>query len=173
MIPTNEYENLRRRVRTNSMEMYNFVSSELTKILKKSQPYVPEIGQYIDSVMDLLTDHKHSLVTDIDRLRKIDGYEHWRRTEAENLSDLVQRRLTYLQNPSDCSKARKLVCRLNKVLNGLCCCFFHSNLFFLFLSFENAGLWLRLSITSCCLLFYYGLCNGAHFNFEIERLAIP
>lgn len=115
MTPTNEYEQLRRRVRSNTHEMWNYMNSELAKIWKKAKPYVPELGQYIDSVMEVAAEHKRSLVNDIDRLEKIDGYSHWRSTEAENLSGLVQRRLTYLQNPEDCSKARKLVCRLNKV----------------------------------------------------------
>lgn len=72
MVPTNEYEQLRRRVRTNTGELYNFVNNELTKIWKKAKPYVPELGQYIDTVMALTTEHKHSLINDIDRLRKID-----------------------------------------------------------------------------------------------------
>merc|ERR1719322_505655 len=43
-----------------------------------------------------------------------DGHDDWRIAESRALSDLVQRRLTALQNPSDCSAARKLVCKLNK-----------------------------------------------------------
>lgn len=114
MTPTNEYEQLRRRIRSNIGEMYNYVGSELTKLLKNHN-LVPEIGENIERIMQMTTDHKRSLVNDMDQLQKIDGYEQWRRNEAESLSNLVQRRLKYLQNPEDCSKARKLVCRLNKV----------------------------------------------------------
>lgn len=35
------------------------------------------------------------------------------------LSDLIQRRLKYLQNPKDCKTAKKLVCDLNKVLDWI------------------------------------------------------
>lgn len=45
---------------------------------------------------------------------KADGYDEWRKKEAKELSDLVQKRFRYLQNPNDCNKARKLVCSLNK-----------------------------------------------------------
>jgi glycoprotein 6-alpha-L-fucosyltransferase len=45
----------------------------------------------------------------------MEGHDSWRAAEARSLSDLVQRRFHYLQNPTDCSKARKLVCNLNKV----------------------------------------------------------
>lgn len=119
MTPTSEYEQLRRRVHSNTFELYNYVSSELSKIWKKAQPFVPELGEYIDTVKSMTTEHKRALINDNARLKKIDGYEQWRRDEADNLSELVQRRLNYLQNPEDCSKARKLVCRLNKVIYSL------------------------------------------------------
>lgn len=48
-------------------------------------------------------------------LPKVDGYSKWREKESAELSDLVQRRIAFLQTPSDCSNARKLVCNLNKV----------------------------------------------------------
>lgn len=47
-------------------------------------------------------------------MKTVDGYEAWRKQEVKDLSDLVQKRLNYLQNPSECNKARKLICRLNK-----------------------------------------------------------
>lgn len=114
MSPTAEYEQLRRRVRSNLLEMYNYVGSELKKIWKNN-PVVPELGDHVNKVMEMTAEHKRSLINDMDHLQKIDGYEQWRRTEAESLSDLVQRRLKYLQNPKDCGAARKLICRLNKV----------------------------------------------------------
>lgn len=116
MTPTLEYEQLRRRIRSNIMEMYNYVGTELTKMWKNHAD-VPEMGgDYMERVMQMTTEQKHALLNDMDRLQRIDGYEQWRRQEAESLSDLVQRRLTHLQNPEDCSQARKLVCRLNKVM---------------------------------------------------------
>lgn len=115
MTPIADYEMLRRRIRTNTMELYSFVNSELSKTWKKIQLNVPGLGSDIDSIASMVSEHKRSLINDMDHLRKIDGYEKWRQTESESLSDLIQRRLTYLQNPKDCAKARKLICRLNKV----------------------------------------------------------
>lgn len=114
LTPLPEYEQLRRRIRSNILEMYNYVGSEITKIWK-NHPTVPDLGEYVDKVMQMTTEHKRSLMNDMDHLEKLDGYEQWRRTEAESLSDLVQRRLKHLQNPENCSTARKLICRLNKV----------------------------------------------------------
>lgn len=115
MTPTTEYEQLRRRIRSNIHEIWNYVNNEFSGVLKKVKPLVPDLGEHIDKVMAMAGEHKRSLVSDMDRLAKIDGYEQWREQEAQSLSDLVQRRLTFLQNPKDCGKARKLVCRLNKV----------------------------------------------------------
>lgn len=114
MTPTAEYELLRRRIRSNIMEMYNYVGTEISKIWK-NHALVPGLGDNVEKVMQMTTEQKRALLNDMDQLQKIDGYEQWRRTEAESLSELVQRRLTHLQNPEDCSQARKLVCRLNKV----------------------------------------------------------
>ena len=44
----------------------------------------------------------------------MDGFKSWREKEAKDLSDLVQKRLHALQNPKDCSSAKKLICKLNK-----------------------------------------------------------
>lgn len=52
---------------------------------------------------------------DLLRLSQLDGLGTWREQEASDLSSLVQKRLHTLQNPTDCEKARKLVCNLNKV----------------------------------------------------------
>lgn len=60
-----------------------------------------------------------SLLKDITSLTEVDGYSAWREKEAYSLSDLVQRRLKHLQNPSDCNNAKKLICNLNKV--SVCC----------------------------------------------------
>lgn len=115
MQPTLEYEQLRRRIRSNIMEMYNYAGSEWTKMWK-NHVQVPEFGDdYMERVLQMTNEQKRALLNDMDEMQRIDGYEQWRRKEADSLSDLVQRRLTHLQNPADCSRARKLICRLNKV----------------------------------------------------------
>ena len=55
------------------------------------------------------------LLNEIQVLGETDGHDSWRVAEHRALSDLVQKRFRYLQNPPDCSKARKLVVHLNKV----------------------------------------------------------
>lgn len=112
--PSLEYELLRRRIESNVGEISNYFSSELGKLRTRATPIQPELTQDINQVLQLGAEHKRSLLNDMDRLRQVDGYEPWRRQEARDLSDLMQRRLHYLQNPKDCANARKLVCKLNK-----------------------------------------------------------
>lgn len=109
--PTMEYELLRRRVHTNINEIWNYFSNELGKVKKNVDHTMKDD---INNVLILGAEHKRSLLSDMERLRQLDGYEAWRQKESVDLSDLVQRRLHHLQNPADCSKAKKLVCKLNK-----------------------------------------------------------
>lgn len=102
MKPSVEYEQLRRRIRSNILEMYYYVSAEFKK---------PNRSGNVNDVIHLTAEHKRSLISDMDKLQQSDGFEQWRHTEAEDLSKLVQGRLSYLQNPKDCAKARKIVCR--------------------------------------------------------------
>ncbi|XP_043065884.1 alpha-(1,6)-fucosyltransferase-like [Drosophila bipectinata] len=114
--PSLEYEFTRRRIQTNIGEIWNFFSSELGKVRKAvaAGHGNSDLEETINQVLLQGAEHKRSLLGDMDRLRRSDGYETWRHREAIELSDLVQRRLHHLQNPRDCQNARKLVCKLNK-----------------------------------------------------------
>ena len=52
---------------------------------------------------------------DLSELAHSDGWGEWRRREAALLTDLMRRRLDYLQNPADCASAKKIVCDLTVV----------------------------------------------------------
>lgn len=51
-------------------------------------------------------------LADLDELTMNDGYEKWRQKEAKELEELVQKRLNYIQNPTNCSKAKKINCEV-------------------------------------------------------------
>lgn len=51
-------------------------------------------------------------------LAAFDGFAEWRQKEFNELPQLVQRRLRYLQNPVDCNTAKKLLCRMQSVSEG-------------------------------------------------------
>lgn len=119
--PTLEYELMRRRIQNNIGEIWNYFSSELGKISKQvTREPRTNLTNEINRVLVMGAEHKRSLLSDMERLRQLDGYEAWRHKEAKDLSDLVQRRIHHLQNPANCSKARKLVCQLTNICGYGC-----------------------------------------------------
>lgn len=114
-IPSSEYEELRRKIRNDVQEMWYYMNAVLTKFKKHIDEFsLEQKEKEIQDAVSNVWEHKKSLIMDIDRLTKADGHEEWRKKEAKELSDLVQSRFRYLQNPPDCNKAKKLVCSLNK-----------------------------------------------------------
>uniref|UniRef100_A0A3Q2YCT1 Alpha-(1,6)-fucosyltransferase n=1 Tax=Hippocampus comes TaxID=109280 RepID=A0A3Q2YCT1_HIPCM len=73
-----------------------------------------ERQKYAETLLTDLGNQQRSIMADLYYLSQADGVGEWRMKEAKDLSDLVQNRITYLQNPPDCGKARKLVCNINK-----------------------------------------------------------
>jgi len=110
--PSEEYEVLRRRIFSNTKELWYFINSQLQSLNKE----VDGAGaHHIAKIKKTIGEHYRSLLKDITNLGEADGQSIWRQQESEYLSNLVQKRLKHLQNPPDCTKARKLVCDLNKV----------------------------------------------------------
>lgn len=113
--PSLNYEELRRRIRNNIQEMWYYINAELTRYKKHADDLTFEQrDNELQEAIKNVWEHKKSLIMDVDRLTKADGHDEWREREAKELSDLVQRRFRYLQNPTDCNKAKKLICNLNK-----------------------------------------------------------
>ncbi|XP_072425246.1 alpha-(1,6)-fucosyltransferase isoform X2 [Chiloscyllium punctatum] len=109
--PGREHEELRRKIENGVKELWFFVQSEVKKV-KHLQG--EEAQKHADALLENLGHQQRSIMTDVYYLSQTDGADKWREKEAKDLTDLVQRRITYLQNPIDCSKAKKLVCNINK-----------------------------------------------------------
>ncbi|XP_025420415.1 alpha-(1,6)-fucosyltransferase-like isoform X2 [Sipha flava] len=111
IVPSKEYELLRRRIHSNVKEFSYYVNSELESLDRKEKGTVRRIKE----MKNMLVEHFRSLLKDITDLADVDDHSTWREQESENLSRLIQNRLDDLQNPLDCSIAKQLVCNLNKV----------------------------------------------------------
>ncbi|KAJ8270052.1 hypothetical protein GJAV_G00109820 [Gymnothorax javanicus] len=109
--PGMDREVLRRKIENGVKELWYLVRSEVKKL---GQLEAGDLQKHIDSLLQDLGHQQRSIMADLFFLSQTDGAGDWREMEAKHLSDLVQNRLTYLQNPADCSKARKLVCNINK-----------------------------------------------------------
>ncbi|KAJ3646334.1 hypothetical protein Zmor_023926 [Zophobas morio] len=112
--PNTQYELLRRRIFSNTKEFWYFIHSGLLELQKRVQEATPDVSDHIQYMLNLGAEHKRSLLHDVDQLAEVDGYATWREKESNDLSELVQKRFRYLQNPADCKTAKKLICSLNK-----------------------------------------------------------
>lgn len=108
-----ELETLRKKANELSQSELNHLADEILTSGKEHEMY---FDFFISNVMHLYTDLYRILLNDVEELSNMEGHDAWRAAESRALSDLVQKRLYYLQNPADCSKAKKLICNLNKVL---------------------------------------------------------
>ncbi|MPC32940.1 Alpha-(1,6)-fucosyltransferase [Portunus trituberculatus] len=93
--------------------MWWYTCDQLHQLRKQVEMYT-EAKDHIDQILEEGLDHTRVIQYDMNKLSKLDGLGTWREQEAADLSNLVQRRLHDLQNPPDCSRAKKLVCNLNK-----------------------------------------------------------
>ena len=110
--PSSLFERTRRRTVNEIKELWYFISAEVTKVNKKTH----DIGLK-KAVTQMLQDFQnmHNAITiNMAKLNSLDGRREWLVKESKELSELVQKRIHYLQNPKDCKSAKKLVCQINK-----------------------------------------------------------
>nr|CAD7433186.1 unnamed protein product [Timema monikensis] len=112
--PPHEYESMRRRIFNNVKSLWYLVRSRVNLLKKELSSMLPKLASRIGSTLELAEEHERYLKNELSVMGEIDGFSAWRENEAIKLSDLVQRRLKFLQNPPSCDKAKKLVCSLNK-----------------------------------------------------------
>ncbi|XP_029342404.1 alpha-(1,6)-fucosyltransferase-like [Acyrthosiphon pisum] len=105
-VPSEEYELLRRRIYSNTKEVWYYVSSTLRSLANEFDDLKPNVSD----MKTMVDEHYRSLLRDVAKLVDVDGYSQWRLKEFGSLSRLVQKRLQHTQNPPDCSKAKKLLC---------------------------------------------------------------
>lgn len=113
--PGSGYEEVLRKLYNGITELGFYTKAELKLAVKqiKEEPTSATINRLLALQAGIL-EHKQSLLKSLTQVKEEDGYALWREQESKDLSDLVQRRIQYLQNPKDCSTAKKLICNLNK-----------------------------------------------------------
>ncbi|KAK6621299.1 hypothetical protein RUM43_011605 [Polyplax serrata] len=112
--PSLGYETLRKKIQDDVQEFWFYISAQLAKLNSGERDQSPEFTLKLDKLLRVAREHKLSLMKDISELAKEDGFAAWRQAEAADLASELEKRLKYLQNPIDCSSAKKLICNLNK-----------------------------------------------------------
>lgn len=109
--PSLEFLTIRRRAEKELKEMWYFVSAEVSRIKMSASE---SVKSKLTKMMWTVEDMHHVLSLNFENLKSMDGQREWVEKEHKELSDLVQRRLYHLQNPTDCDSTKKLMCQLNK-----------------------------------------------------------
>lgn len=87
---------------------------ELWWHLRARLKHLNHSGVKVDNMFDDFSHQVKTIMADLDKLENHSAFATWRKRTAAQLSQLVQKRFYYLQNPKDCKAARKLICDLSK-----------------------------------------------------------
>ena len=98
------------RLDTGIKELWAYLRHQLQNVNFTEAAATAQLLHSIEEQLALLSLH----ATDAQSI--IDSYigAGWREKMSTELSELMQRRLHYLQNPKDCGAAKKLFCRISK-----------------------------------------------------------
>ncbi|XP_052767020.1 alpha-(1,6)-fucosyltransferase-like [Mya arenaria] len=111
--PSLEHEVARREMEHVSGEFWLYIHAELTKM--KEAAVDPDVVRTINRILAMAGDIHMTLRNKQYQLSEdVDAAGDWRKAEAARLTDLVQRRIAFIQNPSNCEKAKKILCNLGK-----------------------------------------------------------
>lgn len=109
--PSEEFLTTRRRAEKELKEIWYFVSAEVSAVNKFASENVKrKLREMVQTVADM----HDALSLNFEKLKTMDGQKEWVEKEHRELTDIVQRRLHYLQHPKDCNSAKKLTCQINK-----------------------------------------------------------
>ena len=106
----------KRQIMRDSNELWWYVRSRLELANKKfgGPGGNQELASWLNQTLIETQHHQKAVLLDLEYMSEVDGHKDWRLQEAKDLENLVQKRLKTLQNPEDCSSAKKLLCNLNK-----------------------------------------------------------
>ncbi|CAG5127668.1 unnamed protein product, partial [Candidula unifasciata] len=113
---TYEMEHAKRKAENTMTELWYFLDS----VLGKSDTEKGQMPLKIPELRESLQGYKRSLFGDFEKLRTANKADVYRKQRLQELGDLIQRRLEYLQNPTDCKTAKKLVCILTRSCGFAC-----------------------------------------------------
>ena len=124
--PSTKYEYTKRKVIQDVKEFWWYLESILENL---------GTGEKIGEKLAEVRNRQYAILSQISDISDYDGYNSWREKENNELIDLVQKRISYIQNPKNCSSAKKLL----YTLDGQCGfgCQFHRIVICLIISYAT------------------------------------
>ncbi len=103
--PTFGYEKYRRRAVSTMIYFWDNFKEKMAEL--KSTRNATEF----DIFVSLARSYKLFILSDLEQMRKYDGFERWRRNESKQLSEAIVKKINTLQNPANCNDSKLLVCK--------------------------------------------------------------
>ena len=117
-------EYLRRRVENGVQQFWFYQRAQFEELVKTYSSDM-KLLNVINQLKESATDYNVVLMGDLQHLSFADGDGVKRKAEITKLSNSIQHRLNYIQNPSSCFSAKKLSCQLVLKICGLGCMTHH------------------------------------------------
>ncbi|XP_014212660.1 alpha-(1,6)-fucosyltransferase [Copidosoma floridanum] len=95
--PSLMYEEVRRKIISDLQEMWFFMTEELYRFKKSIDLSKLGVDDEISAIINQFNEYKHYLSINIAKLTRFDGYNLWRKTEAIELSQMVQQRFRFVE----------------------------------------------------------------------------
>ncbi|GAU93909.1 hypothetical protein RvY_05772 [Ramazzottius varieornatus] len=118
LAPSKQFEFARRKLDSGIIEFWRYASAHLKTLNEVRDP--DKVENLVKEMVDFMTEQKRVILADIDNVERTSGVLEWKNDKAQQLSAVVQNRLKHLQNPANCSKARRLRCGINKACGFGC-----------------------------------------------------
>ena len=123
-ISNRQHEYLRRTVENGMQEYWYYIRTQFETIVKV-YPNNTQLHAFMNKLKDVTFQHHGILMSDLSRLSAADGDEKKRRAELDELSDIIQKRFDYIQNPANCTGVKKAMCTLVLRVCGFGCMLHH------------------------------------------------
>lgn len=104
--PKPEYEKYRRRITLSINFFWDHFKHEVKKLKEEASANITKLNMFFN----LVRTQKLLWLSDLEQIRKYDGFDPWRVKEASILSNTIFNRFNSLQNPTNCSTNKFLRC---------------------------------------------------------------
>ena len=104
LAPNTKYEYTKRKIVQDVEELWWYLGSSNENLKTEKD---------ITTILTDLRNRQMAILSQLDDLSNYDGYNSWREKESKELTDLVQKRISFIQNPRSCSNAKKLLCSID------------------------------------------------------------
>ena len=119
-----EHEHYRRKIENGIEQYWFYLKSQLSVISDLFSTNFPLVRSII-KLRDDTVEHYRMMMANLYSYSLADGTGLKRKAELDDLSEMIQHRIHYIQNPSSCTNTKKLLCTIEMTKCGFGCLVHH------------------------------------------------